>query len=255
MITFQHLSKHYGDKVALADLSLTIPSGEIFGFLGHNGAGKSTTLKSLVSVIAPTSGTISVDDLDLAGNRLAVKRKIGYVPDSPDLFLELTAGDYWDLLASAYEVDPTARAHRQDELVRLFNMQDSISTPMADFSHGMRQKAIIIGALLPDPDVWILDEPMTGLDPQAAYDLKRLMRHHADEGKTVVFSTHVLATAQELCDELAILKSGKLIYNGRVDQLLATMPDENLESIYLKLAGRPENDEVWRELEGADQHE
>lgn len=254
MIQFDHLRKTYGNTEALKDLSLKIPDGEIFGFLGHNGAGKSTTLKSLVSIIEPTAGTIQVDGLSLEEQRLAIKRKIGYVPDSPDIFLELTANDYWDLLSSAYQIPKESREQRQTKLVNLFDMQDHVDQPIGGFSHGMRQKTIIIGALLPDPDIWVLDEPMTGLDPQAAYDLKQLMKAHAAKGKTVIFSTHVLATAQELCDELAILRHGELIYNGSVKQLLATVPGDNLETIYLKMAGRSGDDQVIGSLEGDDPH-
>lgn len=176
MIEIEHLKKVYGEKAALKDLSLTIKSGEIFGFLGHNGAGKSTTIKSLVSIIEPTAGTIKVDGLDLETDRLAIKEKIGYVPDSPDMFLQLTANEYWDLIASAYQLTPERKAKRLGELVGLFDMQSVVDNTLDGFSHGMRQKTIIIGALLPDPDVWILDEPLQGLDPQAAYDLKAWWR-------------------------------------------------------------------------------
>src|SRR5699024_1818996 len=191
-----------------------IKAGEIFGFLGHNGAGKSTTLKSLVSIIEPTSGTITVDGQDLATNRQAIKEKIAYVPDTPDIFLQLTAGEYWDLLTAAYQLSGAEVTKRRQDLIELFDMSSHIDETLASFSHGMRQKSIIIGALLSDPDIWILDEPLQGLDPQAAYDLKKLMQAHAAKGKTVICSTHVLDTAQQLCDELAILKKGELIYNG-----------------------------------------
>lgn len=250
MITFNHLQKVYESTQALKDLSLTIPNGKIFGFLGHNGAGKSTTLKSLVSIIEPTSGSIAVDGYELAEHRLDIKRRIGYVPDSPDMFLELTANDYWDLIASAYQIPKEKRERRQAELAQLFDMTAHADSPIGDFSHGMRQKTIVIGALLPDPDIWVLDEPMTGLDPQAIYDLKQLMRSHAAKGKTVIFSTHVLATAQEFCDELAILRHGELIYTGSVKQLLSTMPDASLETIYLKMAGRQADQATVNDLEG-----
>lgn len=250
MITFNHLQKVYESTQALKDLSLTIPNGKIFGFLGHNGAGKSTTLKSLVSIIEPTSGSIAVDGYELAEHRLDIKRRIGYVPDSPDMFLELTANDYWDLIASAYQIPKEKWERRQAELAQLFDMTAHADSPIGDFSHGMRQKTIVIGALLPDPDIWVLDEPMTGLDPQAIYDLKQLMRSHAAKGKTVIFSTHVLATAQELCDELAILRHGELIYTGSVKQLLSTMPDASLETIYLKMAGRQADQATVNDLEG-----
>lgn len=238
MIELNNISKTYVNKTALENLSLTINQGEIFGFLGHNGAGKSTTIKSLVSIIQPTQGTITVDGLALTEHRQEIKKKIGYVPDSPDLFLQLTAGEYWDLMAAAYEIEPVVKDERVQTLGKLFDMLSHQEETLASFSHGMRQKTIIIGALLSDPDIWILDEPLQGLDPQAAFDLKEMMRAHADKGKTVIFSTHVLDTAQQLCDQLAILKKGELLYNGSVADLLATAPAESLESIYLKMTGR-----------------
>lgn len=248
MIALQQLGKDYGTKTALQNLSLNIKEGEIFGFLGHNGAGKSTTIKSLVSIIEPTRGRILFDDQELSTNRMEIKKRIGYVPDTPDIFLQLSAGEYWDLIAAAYELEN--KESRLKELVELFSMENHVNETLASFSHGMRQKTIIIGALLPDPDIWILDEPMQGLDPQASFDLKELMKQHAAKGKTVIFSTHVLDTAQQLCDELAILKQGELIYNGSVTDLLAENPEESLEAIYLKMAGRKNSEEIVKELAG-----
>lgn len=238
MIELVNVAKHYGDKIALKDLNLKIREGEIFGFLGHNGAGKSTTIKCLVSTINPTSGDIFFDNQKLADNRLAIKKTIGYVPDTPDLFLQLTANEYWNLIAVAFSLSEATKNQQIAKYTKLFDFEDKGNELLDNFSHGMRQKAILIGALLSDPDVWILDEPMQGLDPQAAFDLKELMKAHAAKGKTVIFSTHVLDTAQQLCDELAILKQGELIYNGSVDDLLASAGDESLESVYLKMAGR-----------------
>ncbi|WP_430603266.1 ABC transporter ATP-binding protein [Enterococcus sp. DIV0724b] len=250
MIELVNVSKTYGTKQALKELSLTIKQGEIFGFLGHNGAGKSTTIKSLVSIIQPSSGVIKVDDLDLSENRQAIKKKIAYVPDTPDIFLQLTAGEYWDLIGAAYELDNTQKQTRLNELASLFDMLSHQDETLASFSHGMRQKTIIIGALLPDPDIWILDEPLQGLDPQAAFDLKEMMKAHAAKGKTVIFSTHALDTAQQLCDQLAILKKGELIYNGSVNELLEQSPNESLEAIYLKMAGRQSDTQLLTHIEG-----
>lgn len=240
MIEFINVSKHYGATQALKDLNLTIQSGEIVGLIGHNGAGKSTTIKSLVSVINPTSGSIRVDGLDLASHRLAIKAKIGYVADSPDLFLRLTAQEFWDLVAASYGMTAQTVEGRLQELLRLFDFASHRYEVIESFSHGMRQKVFVIGALLSDPDIWVLDEPLTGLDPQAAFDLKQLMRAHADKGKTVLFSTHVLEVAEQLCDRLAILKKGELIFYGTVAELKAGHPDQSLEAIYLSLAGRKE---------------
>ncbi|WP_239257207.1 ABC transporter ATP-binding protein [Listeria ilorinensis] len=248
MIEFRNVQKVYGEKTALKDLTLTISEGGIFGFLGHNGAGKSTTIKSLVSIIEPTSGEIYVDGQSLVENRLAIKKKIGYVPDTPDMFLQLTANEYWSLIASAYQLTEAEMNRQLTRLTNLFDIQDQGSNVLEGFSHGMRQKVILIGALLSDPDIWVLDEPMQGLDPQASYDLKELMKEHAAKGKTVIFSTHILDTAQQLCDQLAILKKGELIYNGSVQDLLATAKGESLETIYLQMAGRKAENAVEAEL-------
>lgn len=240
MIEIKNVTKKYENKTALDHLNLEIPAGKIYGFLGHNGAGKSTTIKSLVSIIEPTSGEIYFDGKLLPENRLDIKRKIAYVPDSPDLFLQLTANEYWDLIAAAYEITDTSSL---TELMALFDMTGHQNETIESFSHGMRQKTVIIGALLADPAIWILDEPMQGLDPQAAFDLKGMIKKHAEKGNTVIFSTHNLDTAQQLCDELAILKKGELIYNGTVKNLLDQHPNESLETIYLGMAGREATDE------------
>lgn len=249
MIELQQVSKQYGEKQALKSLNLTIPDGKIFGFLGHNGAGKSTTIKSMVSIIEPSAGSIIVDGMELTQNRQAIKQKIGYVPDTPDLFLQLTAGEYWELMAQAYSVPETDKVRRLAEFMSLFEMDVHREETIASFSHGMRQKTMIIGALLSEPDIWILDEPLQGLDPQAAFDLKEMMKVHAEKGKTVIFSTHVLDSAQQLCDELAILKQGELLYHGTVDDLLATHPAKSLESIYLEMTGRQSVEESTVKLE------
>ena len=243
MIEFQDVSKTYGATQALKNLKLSIPEGQIVGLIGHNGAGKSTTIKSLVSVINPTSGKILVDGLDLASHRLTIKQKIGYVADSPDLFLRLTAQEFWDLVAASYGLNMQDYENRLVDLLGLFDFAEHRYEVIETFSHGMRQKVFVIGALLSDPDIWVLDEPMTGLDPQAAFDLKQLMRAHADKGKTVLFSTHVLEVAEQICDRLAILKKGELIFYGTVVELKAEHPDQSLEAIYLNLAGRKEEGE------------
>ena len=243
MIEFQDVSKTYGATQALKNLKLNIQEGQIVGLIGHNGAGKSTTIKSLVSVINPTSGKILVDGFDLASHRLRIKQKIGYVADSPDLFLRLTAQEFWDLVAASYGLNKQDYENRLVDLLGLFDFAEHRYEVIETFSHGMRQKVFVIGALLSDPDIWVLDEPMTGLDPQAAFDLKQLMRAHADKGKTVLFSTHVLEVAEQICDRLAILKKGELIFYGTVAELKAEHPDQSLEAIYLNLAGRKEEGE------------
>lgn len=242
MIEFKQATKRYDQKIALNELNLTIQDGEIVGLIGHNGAGKSTTIKSLVSVINLTSGEIFIDGLPLKENRLALKRKIGYVADSPDLFLRLTANEFWELVASSYQMSFKECEERLTSLLQLFDFSEHRYEVIESFSHGMRQKVFVIGALLSDPDIWILDEPLTGLDPQAAYDLKQMMKEHAQKGKTVLFSTHVLEVAEQLCDRIAILKKGELLFYGTIDELKAHNPEASLESIYLSLAGRKEGE-------------
>ena len=240
MIEFRDVTKDYDGKLALNHLNLTLESGEIVGLIGHNGAGKSTTIKSLVSVINPTQGQIFVDGKELSNNRLEIKKKIGYVADSPDLFLRLTANEFWELVATSYDMTTAEVEARLGELLAIFAFASHRYEVIESFSHGMRQKVFVIGALLSDPDIWVLDEPLTGLDPQAAFDLKQMMREHADKGNTVLFSTHVLEVAEQLCDKIAILKKGELIFYGTVEDLKAQHPDQSLETIYLGLAGRRE---------------
>lgn len=244
MIEFKHISKLYGEKEALSDLNLTVEDGEIFGLIGHNGAGKTTTISILTSIIEASYGELLVDGQEIAANRDLIKKKIGYVPDSPDLFLNLTAREYWHFLAKIYDVSDDDYNHRVKELSHLFDMQDELDNTVGSFSHGMRQKAIVIGALISNPAIWILDEPLTGLDPQASFDLKKMMRDHANSGNIVLFSTHVLSVAEQLCDRIGILKQGKLIFVGTIDQLKENYPEKDLETIYLELAGRHSMEEV-----------
>lgn len=237
MIEVIHADKFYDQKQALKDVNLTIKNGTVFGLLGHNGAGKSTLIKSLVSAHDLTNGKIKVDGQELTTHRQEIKQKIGYVPDSPDLFLQLTAMEYWRLMIDIYRINYQDVAAKMQEYIQLFSMDADQNTLISSMSHGMRQKVILIGALTLDPDIWILDEPLTGLDPQSAFELKELIKKHVANGNTVIFSTHILAIAQEVCDELAILKKGEVIYSGTVEDLLASQPGRTLEEIYLSMTG------------------
>ncbi|CAI3463011.1 ABC transporter ATP-binding protein [Enterococcus cecorum] len=237
MIEVIHADKFYDQKRALKDVNLTIKNGTVFGLLGHNGAGKSTLIKSLVSAHDLTNGKIKVDGQELTTHRQEIKQKIGYVPDSPDLFLQLTAMEYWRLMIDIYRLNYQDVAAKMQEYIQLFSMEADQNTLISSMSHGMRQKVILIGALTFDPDIWILDEPLTGLDPQSAFELKELIKKHVENGNTVIFSTHILAIAQEVCDELAILKKGEVIYAGTVEDLLASQPGKTLEEIYLSMTG------------------
>ena len=237
MIEVIHADKFYDQKQALKDVNLTIKNGTVFGLLGHNGAGKSTLIKSLVSAHDLTKGQIKVDGRELTTHRQEIKQKIGYVPDSPDLFLQLTAMEYWRLMIDIYRLNYQDVAAKMQEYIQLFSMEADQNTLISSMSYGMRQKVILIGALTLDPDIWILDEPLTGLDPQSAFELKELIKKHEENGNTVIFSTHILAIAQEVCDELAILKKGEVIYSGTVEDLLASQPGKTLEEIYLSMTG------------------
>ena len=237
MIEVIHADKFYDQKQALKDVNLTIKNGTVFGLLGHNGAGKSTLIKSLVSAHDLTKGEIRVDGQELTTHRQEIKQKIGYVPDSPDLFLQLTAMEYWRLMIDIYRINYQDVVAKMQEYIQLFSMEADQNTLISSMSHGMRQKVILIGALTLDPDIWILDEPLTGLDPQSAFELKELIKKHVANGNTVIFSTHILAIAQEVCDELAILKKGEVIYAGTVEDLLASQPGKTLEEIYLSMTG------------------
>lgn len=249
MLRFDHVSKAYGEKMAVEDLDIEIRDGEIFGLIGHNGAGKSTTIKMLVSILAPSFGTIYLDGQPLSEDPIAQKKKIGYVPDSPNLFLRLPAADYWHLIGQLYEVPADVLAERQAYLVDVFELQGQEREVIENFSHGMRQKVFLIGALLPEPDLWVLDEPMTGLDPQASFNLKEMMRAHAAAGHTVLFSTHMLATAQEVCDRIGILRHGRLVFAGTMEELIAAYPGQNLEDIYLRLIKSAESGSPMAEME------
>lgn len=234
MIKLENVSKYFDTKIAVDNLNLTIQSGEIFGLIGHNGAGKTTTLKMMLNILEPTSGSITYDDLAFSPEtERVIKKKIGYVPDSPDLFVKTRAIDFLNFVADAYEIDSATRQSQIEYFSRILGIESELTQAIQSFSHGMRQKVAIIAALIATPDYWILDEPLTGLDPEASYRLKELMREHADKGNTVLFSTHVLEVAEKLCDRIGIMKQGELVFVGTVDELRAG-EEGTLEEIYLR---------------------
>lgn len=238
MIRLEHVSKSYdgGETLAVRGLSLEIPSGQIFGLLGPNGAGKSTLLNMIVGVLSPDTGRIEVDGIDLAKDPIGVKRRLCYVSDSPDHLLRLKGYEYLRFVADVYGVPEDMRTTRATMLVRRFGMEGALEKQLLSYSHGMRQKMMIIGALLPDPEVWILDEPMVGLDPRAARTLKDSMRAHADAGRTVLFSTHVLDVAERVVDRVGVIAQGELLFQGSVDDLHTHFnADESLEDMFLEL--------------------
>ncbi|AAS42265.1 MULTISPECIES: ABC transporter ATP-binding protein [Bacillus] len=239
MIEITNVSKSYnGSTYAVKDLSLSVPSGEIFGFLGPNGAGKSTTIKMITGIHGVDKGTITINGIDIMKNPMEAKRTFGYVPDSPDMFLRLKGIEYLNFMADMYEVPKEVRQERIETLAKKFDLYNALSDQIQSYSHGMRQKIVIIGVLVHEPDVWILDEPLTGLDPKSAYILKEMMREHADKGKIVFFSTHVLEVAEKLCDRVAIINKGNLQFKGNLDEMRDHFKsNESLEKMFLEMTG------------------
>ena len=236
LICVQNFTKKYGDKTVVNNISFTAKDGAITGFIGHNGAGKSTTIKAITGVIKPTSGSISINGLDIAKDGKKAKLQFGYVSDSPDHFLRLSGIEYLNFMADIYDAPAQGRAAFIEDYAKRFGIYDSLKNSILSYSHGMRQKIMVMGALIHNPSVWILDEPLTGLDPQSAFELKQMMREHVSKGNSVFFSTHVLEVAEKLCDEICIIKSGELLYNGTLEELKATHKSQaSLENIFLEL--------------------
>lgn len=235
MIEIKNVTKKFGDKVAVNNLTLTLNNGEIFGFIGPNGAGKSTTIKMITGVSELDNGSISIDNFDIVKNPLEAKKQFGFVPDNPDLFLRLKGIEYLNFIGDIYEVNKDVRQKRIEELSKKFEINDVLNDRIQSYSHGMRQKIVLIGALLSEPRVWILDEPMTGLDPKASFILKEMMKEHALKGYTVFFSTHVLEVAEKLCDRIGIINNGKLVYCGTMDELKEKYQGMDLEQIFLTI--------------------
>lgn len=238
MISIQNVSKTYGNtgKKAVDSINWKIPDGSITGFIGPNGAGKSTTLKMITGIVTPDEGQITLNGCDIRHSPLDAKKQFGFVSDSPDKFLRLKGIEYLGFCADIYEVPQSDRRLRIDSLARRFDMTDALGSTIMSYSHGMRQKIMVMGALLHNPSIWILDEPLTGLDPNSAFILKDMMREHASAGNTVLFSTHVLEIAEKLCDQVAIINHGKIIFTGTLEELKAQYPkDASLESIFLEM--------------------
>lgn len=238
MIKINNVSKEYvkgGDK-AVDSITWEVEDGKITGFIGPNGAGKSTTLKMITGVIVPTSGSITINGTDISANPIEAKKKFAFVSDTPDNFLKLKGIEYLNFVADIYGVSEKDRKERIISLADRFEMTNALEKTMADFSHGMRQKMMIMGALIHQPSVWILDEPLVGLDPNSAHILKEMMKEHAAKGNTVLFSTHVLEVAEKLCDKIAIINKGKLVYSGTLEELKEKYSGEDsLESIFLEV--------------------
>ncbi len=241
MLQLTNISKSYskGKVKAVDNFTLKVERGEIFGFIGPNGAGKTTTLKMIAGVIKPDEGDIFVDGLDIKKKPVAIKKRIGYVPDSQDIYERLSGREYLNFIADIYRVGEEERLQRTNKYLEMFGLEKAAGERIKTYSHGMKQKLLVAAALLPNPPLWLLDEPLVGLDPRAAKLLKDEMRAHCAEGNTVFFSTHVLEVAQQLCDRIAIIDNGKLVAVGTVEELKTRVAKEaegkNLESIFLSL--------------------
>ena len=232
MLKIKHLTKKYGDKVAVDDLSLEIAHGEVYGFIGHNGAGKTTTIKCCVGLLDFDNGEIYIDGISIRDDLMACKKKIAYIPDNPVLFEYLSGIDYLNFVADVYHIDKETRQQKIKQYAEIFELTADLAQPVSAYSHGMKQKLAIIAALIHDPELIILDEPFVGLDPIAAFKFKELMREVCDKGGAVFFSTHVLDVAEKLCDKIAIIKNGKLIRTGTMEEVKG---DASLEETFLEL--------------------
>ena len=238
MIKAENLTMVYGkDFKAVDNLSFEINPGEIVGFAGPNGAGKTTAIKMLTGILKPTEGVATVNGFDIVKEPLKAKKSFAYIADNPDILLQLTGIEYINYIANLYKVPLDSREGRINELAERFGIKDSLGRPMREYSHGMRQKTMVIAALIHNPPAWILDEPMTGLDPTAAFELKSMMKEHAEKGNAVLFSTHVLEVAEKLCDRIIIINHGHSLYQGTVEELASANPGKDLEAIFIDMVG------------------
>ena len=232
MLRIEHLTKTYGEKKAVDDLSLHIRPGEIYGFIGHNGAGKTTTLKCAVGILKYDAGRITIDGRDLQQDPLGCKSILAYIPDNPDLYEFMTGIKYLNFIADIFGVSAEDRAARIRTLADRLELTDDLAQPISAYSHGMKQKLAVIAAWLHQPRLILMDEPFVGLDPKASHLLKQMMREHCDRGGAIFFSTHVLEVAEKLCDKVAIIKQGRLIRSGTMDEVRG---DDSLEEVFLEL--------------------
>ena len=237
MIKINSLSKMYknADRFAVKNLSLIVNDGEVFGFIGANGAGKSTTIKCITGILPYNDGSIEIAGYDMAKDSISAKKNIGYVSDNHSVYDKLTGREYVNFLANIYGVSKQDRDQRLNDLSIRFDLQDKLDSPIKSYSHGMKQKICVIGALIHEPKVWILDEPLTGFDPKSAKELKGLMREHCEKGNVVFFSSHVLEVVEKLCDRIAIIKDGEIIASFTMEELEQKQQGKSLEDIFLEL--------------------
>ncbi len=236
MIEIKNVSKTYNGNIkAIDNLNLKINDGEIVGFIGLNGAGKTTAIKMMTGILVPDTGTITINGYDIVKDSLKAKQIIGYIADNPDMFLKLTGIEFINFIANIYKVPVTIRKKRIKLFGERFGLSDVLDKPMQGYSHGTRQKMMVVAALVHDPAVWILDEPLIGLDPTSAFELKKMMREHADKGNAVFFSTHVLEVAEKLCDRIAIIDKGKIVFVGTLKELKDKYDKKDLEKLFMEV--------------------
>ena len=244
-----HLTRSFGDFVAVDDATFTLQPGEIVGFLGPNGAGKTTTIKMLTGLLGPSSGAARVAGYDITAQPLEAKARIGYVPDTPNLYGKLKASEYLRFVGQLYRVPPAQVEERMRPMLDMFDLTEVAGNYLDTFSHGMQQKVAITGAFLHDPQIVFMDEPTVGLDPRSARLIKDLMIRNRDRGRTIFFSTHILEIAQTMCDRVIIINKGRIVADARVDELRAMRGEQSLEDIFLELTGGTDVDEMVKELD------
>ena len=232
MLKIEHLTKKYGDHAVVDDLSLEIKPGQIYAFIGHNGAGKTTAIKCAVGILGFDNGTITIDGHDITREPIACKKLFAYIPDNPDIYEYMTAIQYLNFIADIFEVPADVRQEKINKYAEMFEIKDNLAQPISSYSHGMKQKLVIISALIHNPKLIIMDEPFVGLDPIATHLLKGVMREMCDNGAAIFFSTHVLEVAEKLCDMVAIIKHGKLLKAGTMEEVKG---DDSLEQVFLEL--------------------
>ncbi len=232
MLNIAHLTKRYGEKAAVDDLSLHIRPGEIYGFIGHNGAGKTTTLKSIAGILQFDEGEITIDGMSIKDEPVACKRVLAYIPDNPDLYDYMSGIKYLNFVADIFGISAAERQEKIRKYADVFELTGDLAQPVSAYSHGMKQKLAVISALIHSPKLIVMDEPFVGLDPKASHLLKEMMREHCDAGGAIFFSTHVLEVAEKLCDKVAIIKQGRLIKSGTMEEVKG---DESLEEVFLEL--------------------
>ena len=232
MIEIKNVTKKYGENIAISDISFNVNDGEIFGFIGHNGAGKTTLIKSIVGIHEFDSGDILINGKSIMRNPIECKKQMAYVPDNPELYENMKAIDFINFICDVYEVSLEERTKNINKYAKLFEIDNNLNEPISSFSHGMKQKIALISALAHNPKILIMDEPFVGLDPKAVYDVKEIMNEMIKEGKTIFFSTHILDVAEKLCSRVAIIKKGKILKVGNMDEVKG---DKSLENVFLEL--------------------